>query len=292
MEATMEYTGKPLPGMKGFPGTAIDQGEVFSGAGPEPFTQGGAHHQAGTYTQTQASAVLGNGAKVLTESGFKALSKEEREEAKRIALEAGFSFEGYQVVRREFFSHRYDPTLTIKGNSITFNNACISRLEEVVYVQVLVNPLTETLVIRPCSEGARDAIRWCIAKNDKRKSRQITCGIFTAKLYELMGWEALYRYKLQGTQITHKGEQLFVFDLTSTETFLPATKDPENPDAKPKRRPPVYPANWRDSFGIPVAQHEASTKVSLEEGYSYADELPDKTGTYGSQEAEPVSEVI
>ncbi|MBP3721595.1 MAG: integrase [Clostridia bacterium] len=229
---------------------------------------------------------------MLTEGGFKPLSKEEKDEAKRIALEAGFSFEGYQVVRREFFSHRYDPTLTIKGNSITFNNACISRLEEVVYVQVLVNPLTETLVIRPCSEGARDAIRWCIAKNDKRKSRQITCGIFTAKLYELMGWEALYRYKLQGTQITHKGEQLFVFDLTSTETFLPATKDPENPDAKPKRRPPVYPANWRDSFGIPVAQHEASTKVNLEEGYSYADELPDKTGTYGSQKAGPVSEVV
>ena len=290
MEATMEYTGKPLPGMTGVPGTAPSQSEVFSGAKPEPFT----YTQQGIFpaAKPQASDVLGNGARVLTEGGFKPLSKEEKDEAKRIALEAGFSFEGYQVVRREFFSHRYDPTLTIKGNSITFNNACISRLEEVVYVQVLVNPLTETLVIRPCSEGARDAIRWCIAKNDKRKSRQITCGIFTAKLYELMGWEALYRYKLQGTQITHKGEQLFVFDLTSTETFLPATKDPENPDAKPKRRPPVYPANWRDSFGIPVAQHEASTKVNLEEGYSYADELPDKTGTYGSQKAGPVSEVV
>ena len=38
---------------------------------------------------------------VLTQGGFKPLSKEEREEAARIALEAGFSFEGYQVVRRE-----------------------------------------------------------------------------------------------------------------------------------------------------------------------------------------------
>ena len=168
MEATMEYTGKPLPGMNGVPGTAPSQSEVFSGAKPEPFT----YTQQGMFpaAKPQASDVLGNGARVLTENGFKALTKEEKEEAKRIALEAGFSFEGYQVVRREFFSHRYDPTLTIKGNSITFNNACISRLEEVVYVQVLVNPLTETLVIRPCSEGARDAIRWCIAKNDKRKS--------------------------------------------------------------------------------------------------------------------------
>jgi len=140
------------------------------------------------------AAMMVQDAQVLTQSGFKPLSKEEREEAARIAEEAGFSFDGYQVVRREFFSHKFDPTLTIKGNSITFNNACISKLESVVYVQVLVNPTTEKLVIRPCEEGARDAIRWCIAKENKRKSRQITCGLFTAKLYEMMGWEALYCY--------------------------------------------------------------------------------------------------
>ena len=32
------------------------------------------------------------------------LSREERLEAKRLAEEANFSFEGYQVVRREFIS--------------------------------------------------------------------------------------------------------------------------------------------------------------------------------------------
>lgn len=214
------------------------------------------------------------GAQVLTQGGFKPLSKEEREEAQRIAMEAGFSFDGYQVVRREFFSHKFDPTLTIKGNSIIFNNACISRLEQVVYVQVLVNPTTEKLVIRPCEEGARDAIRWCIAKDDKRRSRQITCGLFTAKLYEMMGWEALYRYKLQGTRISYQGEQLYVFDLTSTEIFLPAVKDPENPTAKAKRSAAVYPADWRDSFGIPVVEHAASTQVNLLEGYDFADVGP------------------
>ena len=98
------------------------------------------------------AAMMVQNAQVLTQNGFKPLSKEEREEAARIAEEAGFSFEGYQVVRREFFSHKFDPTLTIKGNSIIFNNACISKLESVVYVQVLVNPTTEKLVIRPCEE--------------------------------------------------------------------------------------------------------------------------------------------
>lgn len=210
-------------------------------------------------------------AQVLTQTGFKPLTREERAEAARIAEEAGFSFDGYQVVRREFFSHKFDPTLTIKGNSIIFNNACISKMEQVVYVQVLVNPTTEKLVIRPCEEGARDAIRWCVVRDEKRKSRQITCGLFTAKLYEMMGWEALYRYKLQGTRINYKGEHLYVFDLTSTEIFLPVIKDPDNPKANARRSAAVYPANWRDSFGIPVQEHTESTNIDLMEGFAFAD---------------------
>ena len=239
--------------------------------------------QAGyPYAQPRNMApLIDQDAQVLTQDGFKPLTKEEREEAARIAAEAGFSFDGYQVVRREFFSHKFDPTLTIKGNSIIFNNACISKLDSVVYVQVLVNPTTEKLVIRPCDEGARDAVRWCVARDEKRKSRQITCGLFTAKLYEMMGWEALYRYKLQGTRINYKGEQLYVFDLTSTEIFLPAVKDPDNPKARAKRSTAVYPATWRDSFGIPVQEHAASMQVDLMEGFSFAD-----MGTQLSDESE------
>ena len=225
-----------------------------------------------TVSQTRSQvATMVQDAQVLTQTGFKPLTREERAEAARIAEEAGFSFDGYQVVRREFFSHKFDPTLTIKGNSIIFNNACISKMEQVVYVQVLVNPTTEKLVIRPCEEGARDAIRWCIVRDEKRKSRQITCGLFTAKLYEMMGWEALYRYKLQGTRINYKGEHLYVFDLTSTEIFLPVVKDPDNPKAKAKRSAAVYPADWRDSFGIPVQEHTESTNIDLMEGFAFAD---------------------
>ena len=66
-----------------------------------------------------------------------------------VQIDDDFSFEGYQVVRKEFFSHKFDPQLTIKDNSITFNNACILKLEKVVYIQFLINPETKQLVIRP-----------------------------------------------------------------------------------------------------------------------------------------------
>ena len=213
------------------------------------------------------------GTQILTGEGFKPLSRKEREEAARIAAEANFSFDGYQVVRREFFSHKFDPTLTIRSNGIIFNNACISRLDEVVYVQVLINPDTGKLVVRPCDEGARDAVRWCIARDDKRKSRQISCSMFTAKLYDLMGWETLYRYKMQGTRISYQGEQLYVFDLTSTEVFIPATQDSDS-EGKPKKKAAVrFLENWRDSFGLPVAEHVASVQANLDEGYAAMDTM-------------------
>ena len=205
--------------------------------------------------------------------GIRQLTRAERAEAARIAAESEFTFEGYQVVRREFFSHRYEPTLTIKENSILFNNAAISKLDQVVYIQMLVNPATEKLVIRPCAEGAKDAIRWCVVKGDKRRSREITCGLFIAKLYDMMKWEQHYRYKLQGARIDYNGEMLYIFDLTSTEAFLPSVKDPETAKRRPSK--PMYPEDWRDSFGMSVREHTRSTQIDLMEGYnSWSQEEP------------------
>ena len=193
------------------------------------------------------------------------LTREERQEAKRLAEEANFNFSGYQMVRREFISHRFDPAMTIRGNSITFNNSCISKLEDATYIQFLINPTERKLAIRPCEEGARDAVRWCIVRGDKRKSREITCRPFTTKLYELMGWEQIYRYKLQGMKINYQGEHLYLFDLSAKEAFLPQSRDPET--GKIKRPKPILPKEWLETFGMSVDEHKASTQIDLTNGF-------------------------
>ena len=50
-----------------------------------------------------------------------------------------FSYEGYQVVRRELFAHLREPAVVIRRDSVTFNTACIAGLEDAVYIQILVN---------------------------------------------------------------------------------------------------------------------------------------------------------
>lgn len=141
-------------------------------------------------------------------------------------------------------SHRFDPAMTIRGNSITFNNSCISKLEDATYIQFLINPTERKLAIRPCDEGARDAVRWCVVKGDKRKSREITCRPFTTKLYDLMGWESIYRYKLQGMRINYQGESLYLFDLSAKGPSCPraVTRRPARSSGLNRS----YPANgWR-----------------------------------------------
>ena len=93
---------------------------------------------------------------------------------KTAEIEDTFSYDGYQIARREMFAHLREPAVTIRKDSITFNTACINGLEDVVYIQILVNSEDHRLAIRECDENDQDAIRWCIAKPDKRKTRKIT----------------------------------------------------------------------------------------------------------------------
>ena len=90
--------------------------------------------------------------------------------------------------------------------------------------RVFVNPDTKKMVVRKCDENDKDALRWCIAKTDKRKSRKVTSKIFSAKMYELMGWNTACRYKILGHKIVYEDEMLYIFDLLETEIFLDVRK--------------------------------------------------------------------
>lgn len=74
-----------------------------------------------------------------------------------LELDGEFDYEGYQVVRREFFAHTYEPSVTFNNYKFYVNAACLNRFPTVDFVQVLVNQERKILAIRPCEEGDRDA---------------------------------------------------------------------------------------------------------------------------------------
>ena len=176
-----------------------------------------------------------------------------------------FSYKGYQVVRGEFFAHMYEPSLCFNQSKVYVNTGCLKRLQDVDYVQILVNAEEKKLVIRPAGEDEKDAFSWCSIKNDVRKPKHITCRVFFAKIVSLMSWNADYRYKLLGKVIRSGDEKLIVFDLNATEIYLRKIKEGEKP--KTSRRP-VFPAEWENQFGLPVEEHRRLLQVNIFNGYT------------------------
>ena len=57
--------------------------------------------------------------------------------AEKMTEENNFSYDGYQVVRGEFFAHTFEPSITFNGNRVYVNTACLNRMPTVEYIQIL-----------------------------------------------------------------------------------------------------------------------------------------------------------
>ena len=182
-----------------------------------------------------------------------------------IELDSSFNFDGFQVVRREFFAHLREPSVTFNNCKLVVNSACLQRFPETDYVQALVNKETKILALLPCPEGARDSFPWCKQSKGKRIPKQITCKLFFAKIVDMMGWNPDYRYKLLGRLIHANGEYLIAFDLTATEVYQRTYKEGKKPVTS---RIPVFPAGWQDQFGLPYNEHKQAMQVDIFDGYA------------------------
>lgn len=208
------------------------------------------------------------------------------------------SLEGSEVVRRQYLSHIKEAILTVRPDGVMFNNSCIAKMEDVVYIQFLANRSEHLIIIRASSENDRDSQKWCSIKDGQRKSRKITGREFAIRVYRMMGWNRGYYYKICGTpalQEDKEDELLMVFELDECERYAltakgrkaagvedeelgeelqklkeaEAKKTAEAEAAaasgeKPKRsrRKGKFPENWeQDSFGVPVEDHNDRVDV-------------------------------
>ena len=177
-----------------------------------------------------------------------------------------FNYDGYQVVRGEYFAHTLEPCVTFADCKISFNKACVRKLPGVEYVQVLVNRRDRKLVIRPSSDDMKDSFTWLRASG---KPRTITCRLFYAMLVDMMGWNPNYRYKLIGKLVHSQTELILVFDLNATEIFrreLQKTGDGE--EKWRTSRKPVFPDEWKDQFGLPVEENQRVFQINIFDGYA------------------------
>ena len=111
-----------------------------------------------------------------------------------LELDQTFNFEDFQVVRREFFAHMREPSITFNDCKFYVNSACLKRFPNAMYVQVLIDRESKILALKPCQEMTRDSFQWCRVVKGKREPRQTTCQICCLKVASLMKWNPLHRY--------------------------------------------------------------------------------------------------
>lgn len=183
-----------------------------------------------------------------------------------IAEDTQFTYEGYQVVRGEYFSHINEPSITFCDNRFSVNAACLKKSPDTEFVQVLVNQEEKKLAVRPCSEDVKDSFAWCTVR---RKTKKVICPLFFGKIMTLMGWDPKHRYKVLGKLIRSQGQYLFVFDLNSPEIYTRTVQIDENGNEKRKTaRKPAYLDSWKDHFGMPVEEHQQALQINIFDGYA------------------------
>ncbi len=180
-----------------------------------------------------------------------------------------FPTENCQVVHGAFFSHGSDPSLTLRPSELYVNAACIRKLPDTDYIQLLIHPEEKKLALRPCLEDTKDSVRWC-STTSKRSPRHIPCPVFFGKVTSLMDWNPNFRYRLTGRLLSAKEELLFVFDLTEPEVF-PISAGESTPSSS---RAPLYPEEWKHRFGIPLPEHQNSPQIRIFDQYAVFQPYP------------------
>ncbi|MCL2521242.1 MAG: hypothetical protein FWE36_00105 [Erysipelotrichales bacterium] len=189
-----------------------------------------------------------------------------------------YDMNGFQVVRREFFAHTFDPAISFHYDKVLFNMAAVKKLTNYNYIQMLIDPTNNKLLIRGCHEDSKDAVKWCyVDKKGKRKNRDIKCNIFTGKVFDMMKWDPNNKYKIQGTVIRTSTDIFMFFNLEEVEIFLPAAKDKYGIPTKMGKKP-FYPENWRDSFGLEITDHEKAISVGILDKYAKFEVIHQKKG--------------
>jgi hypothetical protein len=177
----------------------------------------------------------------------------------------------FQVVSGEMFSHIHEPVVRIGQKDILFNSNCAAKMRA-VYAEILFNPVERMLVVRPTNKSNPNAIEW----GGKSRGASYLCRI----LYESMGWDAEYTYRIPCQPIFLTApddtvQQVLVFDLDNyigravnkREEVIQARREQERAEKL---------AEEAKSYFIPPDEDEPEELTEIEEEVQKAVELNKK----------------
>ena len=80
---------------------------------------------------------------------------------------SSFDLTGFEKVDSQLFSRAGQPMCWFKQNQMYFNKACIDKMNNTNYIELLFEPTEKLLAIRSCKANHEYAIKWGVTKDDK-----------------------------------------------------------------------------------------------------------------------------
>ena len=217
-----------------------------------------------------------------TEEYQKACESVEISEVKVTAKGPQLFMGGYKVVRADYFPSREQLTMTIENGKLRFSTACLKQFEDVEYVELLLNTVTNTIAIRPCDESNPNAIHWGRLQEERWVVSTMGCRGLSKTLFDLMSWEDEGKYRFRGQYINQEDQKLLIFELDEPvvtkmveQVIVPEKPEEEGASDTEEEKEEiviretvrVYPSAWTSSFGVPVSSYDHAS-VLVQQHYA------------------------
>lgn len=179
------------------------------------------------------------------------------QEAQHHASDGDFDLRDFEVVRSQFFDTKNKVCVTFKEDSYVFSTAAIRKLPPSEYVEILINPLTQEMAVRPTKPADNKyAIKWSNKKAGDFFQRSISCASYIHTIYSLFGWNDKCRYRINGGIRKNGDEKILTFDMSETVIFVPydtlpddEVKDLMGAIGSTRKTFRAYPKSWVKNFG-------------------------------------------
>ena len=157
--------------------------------------------------------------------------------------------------------------MNIANEKIKFSGSCFEKLSYPENIELLFHPNKKIFAVRPAVAGSRDQFQWFTKSKDKYIPKVINGRPFLPTIYELLGWNHAFQYRISGYLLKEGNDAALLFNADDTQIIIPNEEIP--PEHKQtvssstnRKGVPAFPQSWGNSFGDAYYHHENTLPLS------------------------------
>ena len=136
---------------------------------------------------------------------------------------------GYEVPPGIVFLTNSMPSITISNKDITFNKACLKKLDMCEWIEMFYHPMTKSIIIRKSTADNPNSIRMLTDKGNIVK--KVTFKTFCNLLYKDMDWINEYSFKFRGITKVRGDNEIIFFSLDEPQILVGKQRKLRNVDS-------------------------------------------------------------